>query len=171
MSPSLLRLNKTPVQLAVPQCAIHFHNKVGKRTKMPLDLPQLHDSDARAEVFRTEPDMLDETDLALIDALQVNPRASWSRLADALMLSPTTLARRWQRLSDAGEAWVSVVMGRRRRTTGALIEVSCRPGREHAVASALAEIPYVTTVGITTGQFQVYAIVLTPTCIRCRSSS
>ncbi len=46
--------------------------------------------------------MLDELDLALVDALQVNPRASWAALGDVLELAPVTLARRWQRLAESG---------------------------------------------------------------------
>ncbi|MGM0724282.1 MAG: AsnC family transcriptional regulator [Actinomycetota bacterium] len=105
--------------------------------------------------------MLDETDLALVDALQVNPRMSWSSLAPVLDLAPITLARRWQRLVDAGSAWVTVALTNR-QMRGAVIELSCRPGAAHRVALALAEQPNVSTVGITTGRFQVFALVLAP---------
>ncbi|MGV9802765.1 Lrp/AsnC family transcriptional regulator [Mycobacterium sp. NPDC003449] len=106
-------------------------------------------------------DLLDETDLALVDALQVSPRASWSDLAGALGLTPITVARRWQRLVDTGSAWVTVALGHR-RMSGAVLEMSCRPGTAHRVALALAEQPHISTVGITTGRYQIFALVLAP---------
>ncbi|OLT13440.1 hypothetical protein BJF79_20545 [Actinomadura sp. CNU-125] len=57
--------------------------------------------------------MLDEVDLALIDAVQANPRAAWSELGPVLGAAPMTLSRRWRRLTDAGRAWWR---GRRHRT-------------------------------------------------------
>ncbi|HEY3562147.1 MAG TPA: Lrp/AsnC family transcriptional regulator [Kribbella sp.] len=105
--------------------------------------------------------MLDEADLALVDALQLNPRASWASLADALELAPITLARRWQRLVDDGTAWVTVALSDR-QMRGAVLELSCRPGAARAVALELAELPHVSTVGVTTGRFQVFALVLAP---------
>jgi len=106
--------------------------------------------------------VLDETDLALVDGLQLNPRASWASLGAALELAPITLARRWQRLVRSGSAWVSVALGNR-RMRGAVLEMSCRPGTARSVALALAELPHVSTVGITTGRYQIFALVLAPT--------
>lgn len=106
--------------------------------------------------------MLDEIDLALVDAMQLNPRASWASLGSVLELAPITLARRWQRLVDSGSAWVTVALSNR-RMRGAVLEMSCRPGTARSVALALAELPHVSTVGITTGRYQVFALVLAPT--------
>lgn len=52
---------------------------------------------------------LTEEDLALIHALQIWPRGSWSALAPILGASPMTLASRWNRLRDAGLAWVTAL--------------------------------------------------------------
>lgn len=106
--------------------------------------------------------VLEEIDLALVDALQVHPRASWTKLGRVLELAPVTLSRRWERLTDTGAAWVSVAQSPA-ATRGAIIELSCAPRTEMRVAEQLAELPYVSTVGITTGDFQVYANVLAPT--------
>ncbi|MFJ8440171.1 AsnC family protein [Kitasatospora griseola] len=51
--------------------------------------------------------MIDELDLALVDALRVDPRAPWSRLAAPLGVDPATLSRRWARLTADGDAWVT----------------------------------------------------------------
>ncbi|WP_410557592.1 AsnC family protein [Arthrobacter globiformis] len=48
--------------------------------------------------------MISELDLEIVNALQINPRAEWSRVADALGLSGPTVARRWNALSGHGQA-------------------------------------------------------------------
>lgn len=105
--------------------------------------------------------LLDETDLALVDALQVNPRASWTSLAAVLDLAPISLARRWQQLTDTGSAWVTVALSNS-EMRGALLELTCRPGTAEQVALKLATLPNVSTIGVTTGEFQVFALVLAP---------
>ena len=50
---------------------------------------------------------VDELDLAVVNCLQLSPRASWTLVGEALDVDPVTVARRWQRLSSAGIAWVS----------------------------------------------------------------
>jgi len=106
--------------------------------------------------------MLDELDLALVDALQVNPRASWAALGDVLELAPVTLARRWQRLAESGAAWISVSLSNW-GSRGAVVEFLCRPGSELSVARELSEVPNISTVCVTTGEYQVLALMLAPT--------
>lgn len=48
---------------------------------------------------------LSELDLALVNALQISPRAPWTELAKALDIDAATVARRWERLRTAGHAW------------------------------------------------------------------
>lgn len=71
---------------------------------------------------------LSELDLALVNALQINPRAAWTDLAKALDVDAATVARRWERLRAAGHAWVTAYpyggSG-----AGALIEIDCAPGQ------------------------------------------
>jgi hypothetical protein len=52
------------------------------------------------EAGMQESGQLDELDFALIDALQIAPRASWKLNADVLGLNPVTDARRWERLNS-----------------------------------------------------------------------
>ncbi|MYU26183.1 AsnC family transcriptional regulator [Streptomyces sp. SID8352] len=106
--------------------------------------------------------LLDETDLALVDALQVSPRASWAKLSEVLGVAPVTLARRWQRLVDTGAAWISVA-GSDAHSRGAIVEFVCAPGTEMTVAAELARLPYASTVGITTGDYHVYANIVAST--------
>jgi DNA-binding Lrp family transcriptional regulator len=85
-------------------------------------------------------DSVDELDLALINALQIAPRASWRDVGEALGIDPVTAARRWSRLSGAGLAWVTCVAGPQAHGEFcmAYIEVACAPGRVPSVAAALA---------------------------------
>lgn len=52
-------------------------------------------------------EVLDEDDLSLIHALQICPRGSWSEVAAIMGSTPTTLAKRWARLSEDGLAWIT----------------------------------------------------------------
>lgn len=96
---------------------------------------------------------VDELDLALLHALQINPRASWTHVGGVLGVNPATAARRWARLVNAGIAWVSVYLGAREqvRRCAALIEVDCDAGRTLDVALRLAKDPRIANVIHTTG--------------------
>ncbi len=48
----------------------------------------------------------DETDLQLINVMQVAPRANWVHMAPILGISPTAVAARWRRITDSGLAWI-----------------------------------------------------------------
>lgn len=106
-------------------------------------------------------DGVDELDIALLDALHVNPQASFEDLASVLDVSPVTVARRWRRLVSTGRAWVSSAPGPRLQMKGALFEAECRPGAAQSVAAQFAARPQVFSVNVTTGQYNLYALVLT----------
>ncbi|MBR7836822.1 Lrp/AsnC family transcriptional regulator [Actinospica durhamensis] len=105
--------------------------------------------------------VLDEADLALINCLEVAPRASWRRIGDALALDPVTVARRWQRLSSSGTAWVT---GRPNRLASldaciATIEVSCTAPHALNAARLLAQRPDVVSVEHTSGEYDMTLLV------------
>ncbi|HEY0451271.1 Lrp/AsnC family transcriptional regulator [Actinophytocola sp.] len=102
---------------------------------------------------------VDEVDVALLDALHVNPRASFERLGSALGISAVTAARRWERLAGSGRAWVSSVPGPRLALVGAVYEAEAKPGRTAEVGRALAEIPQVASVYLTDGGFDLHVLV------------
>src|SRR5437870_1684534 len=83
---------------------------------------------------------LNETDLALVNALQINPRAPWSLIGETLGIGASTAVRRWQRLVDSGSAWLSAFPGGdlARRLGLAFAQVTCAPGRQIEVARAIA---------------------------------
>ena len=83
---------------------------------------------------------LDELDYLLVTALQREPRAEWRRIGGELGIDPSTAARRWARLTEAGLAWLSCYPAW--LPPGALIafiELDCAPGRVHEVALELAD--------------------------------
>lgn len=103
---------------------------------------------------------IDEVDLALLDGVHVNPRVGFDELGKVLGVSGVTVARRWRRLVDAGQAWVSSAVGPALPVVGALVEAECAPGTAQTVADRWAAVPHVFSVHITTGRFNVYALVV-----------
>jgi DNA-binding Lrp family transcriptional regulator len=77
---------------------------------------------------------VDEVDLALLDALHVNPRAGFERLASALGISAVTAARRWQRLASTGRVWVSSAPGSQLGLVAAVYEIEARAGRSAGIS-------------------------------------
>ncbi|TGD90680.1 AsnC family transcriptional regulator [Mycolicibacterium sp. CH28] len=103
---------------------------------------------------------IDEVDLALIDAVHVQPRASAEHLGTVLGVSAVTAARRWRSLAESGQAWVSSIPGPTLHMVSGVFEVECRPGSARVVADRLAAEPQVASVGLLTGTMNVYAIVV-----------
>lgn len=105
--------------------------------------------------------VLTETDLELVDAVQVNPRASWVTIGATLGISAVTAARRWGALSAQGAVWTGSVMGPK-LFRGAVVEIRCRPRTTESVIAALCAMPDVFTVARTVGEFDLYALTVTP---------
>jgi DNA-binding Lrp family transcriptional regulator len=103
---------------------------------------------------------VDEVDIALLDALHVNPQLSFEELGKALDISPVTAARRWRRLVSTGRAWVSSAIGPRLPVRAALFEAECQPGAAQRVAAEFASRPQVFSVNITTGTDNIYALLV-----------
>ena len=100
-----------------------------------------------------ESDTFGELDLALVNALQLRPRASWVDLAGPLGTTATTLARRWERLSAAGLAWVTASFGREFSRSRCISYVMIRsdPRERSNVVKQLARRPEVATIEVATG--------------------
>ncbi|MGH4001448.1 MAG: Lrp/AsnC family transcriptional regulator [Pseudonocardiaceae bacterium] len=107
--------------------------------------------------------LLPEGDLELIDALQINPRASWTRLGAALDVDPVTVARRWDRLYNSGEAWVTVALGRRQLHSMSLafLELDCEAGASVEVAESLVDAGHLISVQHMAGDYDLWAIAVT----------
>lgn len=102
-----------------------------------------------------------ELELALLNALQLRPRAEWSDIAEALGVTPATAARRWKSLQDRHLAWIGVTVGHRRgqEIASAFVLVTCS-GDPAEVAARLAQEPQVATIARTMGRHQLLLDVL-----------
>ncbi|MDI2132104.1 Lrp/AsnC family transcriptional regulator [Yinghuangia seranimata] len=110
------------------------------------------------------PAVLDELDLALVDAVLISPRASWAALAPILDVDPATLSRRWARLSAEGAAWVTCHPGGSTPTPAgvALVELDCHAGSVARVADTLARDPQAVTVELLTGDRDILVTAAAP---------
>jgi len=91
---------------------------------------------------------LDRTDLRLLHALQVEPRASWNQLAPIIGVGPGTLARRWERIATEGLAWIT---GLDTRGQLVLLEIDCDLALSKAVAEQLSRDPRVEVLEFASG--------------------
>ncbi|MHA6796730.1 Lrp/AsnC family transcriptional regulator [Pseudonocardia bannensis] len=80
-------------------------------------------------------DTLDALDRRIVGALQIDGRASWHRIADALGESEHTVAPRGERLLGSG---IVRVTGLPAPAAGTIVGIRCRPGQQRLVALALA---------------------------------
>jgi DNA-binding Lrp family transcriptional regulator len=96
---------------------------------------------------------LHEDDLALIEALQRDPRAPWTSVAEVVGTNAVTASRRWERLRDSGAAWVTAAPGpgSYHAQLLAYVEVTCVPSEKTRVAQELAGDAHALSVDITAG--------------------
>jgi DNA-binding Lrp family transcriptional regulator len=105
--------------------------------------------------------ILSEIDLALIAALQAEPRASWATVSRVTGLSPATAARHWERLAASGAVWVTASPGEAVWSAHcvAYVEVTCTAGATLEVAHTLAQDPHALTVEVTAGSADLFLTV------------
>ncbi|MCP9621153.1 Lrp/AsnC family transcriptional regulator [Nocardia otitidiscaviarum] len=93
-----------------------------------------------------------EWDLNLVNAIQISPRAPWSRIGPALGVDAATAARHWHRLTAAGLAWTTAyapeyaVIG--------WIQLRCRPEALAQVSERVCRCPSVYSIESTGGGYQ-----------------
>lgn len=103
--------------------------------------------------------LVDALDLDIVDALQHDPRASWAAIGDLVDRSEVAVARRWNRMLSANLAWTGIAL-HPSASQGAFIEIRCRGEATQELYAALVEHPDLITVGSTTGDFNVYCIII-----------
>ncbi|WP_460065313.1 Lrp/AsnC family transcriptional regulator [Streptomyces sp. YKOK-I1] len=108
---------------------------------------------------------LDETDLSLINVMQIAPRATWTEIGKVLDINSATAARRWDRLSEKGVAWVTAYPNLSmwsERSVLAFVEVDCEPSVRGQVVDALVEVPQVANVSQAASGRDLFLVVLFP---------
>lgn len=115
-------------------------------TRPPGTTAKPHSTGTRPPGATAKP--LGEDDLALIHALQLRPRASWTDLGRALGADPVTVARRFARLTRQGAAWIGLSPGPRlfERICAAFVEIDCAPGAAVRTAAVLGTHPHLLTL-------------------------
>lgn len=101
----------------------------------------------------------DTVDLDIVDAIQLQPRAGWADISRLVGVSEATVSRRWARLREQGLAWSGVAL-HPRLSVGAFLEIRCWTDDHDRLLVQLARHPDVITIGITTGDFNIFAIVI-----------
>ncbi|WP_411078154.1 Lrp/AsnC family transcriptional regulator [Streptomyces sp. cmx-10-25] len=97
----------------------------------------------------------DELDLALIEALQLRPHASWTLIGSVIGVDATTAARRWRRLTDSGTAWMTAYPAQHVSVV-AYVDLECEAGAVDALTRLLCSWPPVFSVERTTGRSQLF---------------
>ncbi len=106
--------------------------------------------------MRMESDTFDELDLRLLDALEINGRASFSRIGAVLGVSDQTIARRYRRLrAEGGLRVVAVRDAERLGQDHWTLRLRCVPDSALAIADALAKRPDTNWIGLAGGGTEV----------------
>ncbi|CAL9378688.1 hypothetical protein SUDANB145_01022 [Streptomyces sp. enrichment culture] len=103
-----------------------------------------------------ESDTFDRLDLRLLSALELNGRASFSRIGAVLGVSDQTVARRYRRL--CAEGGLRVVAVRDAQVLGHdqwTLRLRCVPDGAAAIADALAKRPDTSWIGLASGGTEV----------------
>jgi DNA-binding Lrp family transcriptional regulator len=104
---------------------------------------------------------VDELDLRIVHALQINPRAPWSVVASVVEADRATVLRRWRRMEEAGAAWVSCYPVETSEPTLAFVEINCLHGQSLQVAARLAADPHAASVNAYAGSRDLLLEVIT----------
>ena len=127
--------------------------------RVPVDERSLRNAQSSASagnlIYPSEPASLDATDLALIYALQEDPRASYSDVARWAGVSQTTARRRIKALTDARVISFAVIpelewLG---YSTSAFIGIKADLTRLNEIAVSLMAMPEVAFAATTMGRF------------------
>jgi DNA-binding Lrp family transcriptional regulator len=95
---------------------------------------------------------MDDLERGILQALQIDPRAGFSKIAEVLSVSEQTVARRYRRLRSEGLLRiVGLVEPRSVGQSEWMVRVGCRPGGAGRLAEALARRDDVSWVTLTAG--------------------
>ena len=104
--------------------------------------------------------VLDDLDQRIIQALFIDPRAPFSRLADVLGSSEQTVARRYRRLFDAHVLRVvGQLDSQRLGQSDWAVRIRCAPGTAPTVANKLAKRPDTAWVQLTSGGTEIFSTI------------
>ncbi|MER7921586.1 MULTISPECIES: Lrp/AsnC family transcriptional regulator [unclassified Streptomyces] len=106
-----------------------------------------------------ESDTYDLLDLQLLTALELNGRASFSRLGTVLGASDQTIARRYRRLTaEAGLRVVAIRDAERLGQDQWMLRLRCAPDNALNIADALARRPDTAWIGLASGGTEIICL-------------
>ncbi|MBK3571973.1 Lrp/AsnC family transcriptional regulator [Streptomyces sp. MBT62] len=106
-----------------------------------------------------ESDTLDRLDMELLTALEINGRASFSRLGTVLGASDQTIARRFRRLTaEAGLRVVAIRDAERLGQDQWMLRLRCAPDNALNIADALAKRPDTAWIGLASGGTEIVCL-------------
>ncbi|WP_371479927.1 Lrp/AsnC family transcriptional regulator [Kitasatospora sp. NBC_00315] len=109
--------------------------------------------------MKTTDQELDRLDQALVQALMIDGRAAFSRIAQVLDVSDQTVIRRYRRLRTAGLLRVvGLPQGHRVGLFESSLRVQCTPDAAVAVADALARRPDIAWVSLNSGGTEIHCV-------------
>jgi Lrp/AsnC family transcriptional regulator, regulator for asnA, asnC and gidA len=105
---------------------------------------------------------LDETDLAIIDALQVDGRVAFAQIAEQLGVSPGMIRQRYSRLVEEGFLKVVAITNpiRMGYKTMAMIGIRAEGSKLMDVAEKISRLDEVIYMVISSGRFDIFAEVV-----------
>ncbi|OXM68407.1 Lrp/AsnC family transcriptional regulator [Amycolatopsis vastitatis] len=106
---------------------------------------------------------MDSVELGLLQALQIDGRVAFSRVAEVLGVSDQTVARRYQALRAAGTVHVvGLTLAEAVGEETWLVRVGCAPGTADRLAQVLAARPETSWVHVASGGAEIGCMVRTP---------
>ncbi len=112
--------------------------------------------------------MLSDLDFALVNALQLNPRLSWTQVGQFLDVSPSTALRHWTDLVERRLAWTACAVMpdvSRSPISMALVEIRTTSGCRESVADVLIHTPWIINLEYTSGDRDLLLTVVLPTIV------
>jgi DNA-binding Lrp family transcriptional regulator len=105
---------------------------------------------------------LDELDHHLVQALQLDGRAPFRRVAEALDVSENTVARRYRRLRAEGLRIVARTVPERVGESSWLLRIQSTPDSTAQLAQAIANLPEASYVSVDAAGTQIHCGITTP---------
>ncbi|RLP10119.1 Lrp/AsnC family transcriptional regulator [Propionibacterium australiense] len=104
---------------------------------------------------------MDETDLRIVNLLQIDPRMPWARVGQILGISAATASHRWARLTSEGLAWITTLPNMDQQLT-AIVEVDCTTKHLPTTIDELCRHPMILSVDETTGERDILLTISAP---------
>ncbi|NED35781.1 Lrp/AsnC family transcriptional regulator [Streptomyces sp. SID8499] len=123
--------------------------------RVPHPAPRADSAASAASRLTGDVTELTETDLALVEALQLHPRAPWARIGAVIGIDATTAARRWRRLTGSGTAWMTAYPTHHASLVG-YVDLACEPAAVEPLTRRLRSWGPVFSIERTTGVHQLF---------------